>query len=66
MHLNEGRTRSKHHLVIYKIGELCGDLRAQSLNILLFLKVFEGKDAGGYEHPEHGGFRQESKMKQEG
>lgn len=62
MHLNKGRTRSKHHLMIYKIGELCSDLRAESLNILLFLKVFEGKEAEGYEHPEHGGLIQESKI----
>lgn len=49
--------------MIYKIDELCSDLRAQSLNILLFLKVFGGKEAEGYEHPEYGDLRQESKMK---
>lgn len=63
MHLNKGRTRSKHHLLIYKEGELCSGLGAESQNILLFLKVFEGKEAEGYEHPEHGGLRQESKTK---
>lgn len=66
MHLNKGRTRSKHHLMIYKNGELCSNLRAKSQNILFFLKVFERKKAEGYEHPEHGGLGQESQTKYEG